>query len=138
MTAISWPLAFLSPWPAVTPLPLLAFGAGVASLGPVASWRSWLPARSQKRRSQVFAACGLALTVCGATLAPLVIGVGSDILQARGYSEAHVLHWSVFASTASVFAVGVWMVQRASRSCAEDANQIITEFLGSIVHVEPS
>ncbi len=137
VTAISWPLAFLSPWPAVT-LPLLALGAGVASLGAGGLMAIVAACALPKRRSQVFAAYGLALTVCGAALAPLVIGVGSDILQARGFSEAHALHWSVFASTASVIAIGVWMVQRASRSCAEDANQTITEFLASIVQVEPS
>ncbi len=96
VTAISWRLAFLSPWPAVT-LPLL----------------------------------------CGAAIAPIVIGVGSDVLQARGYSEAHALHWSVFASTASVISVAVWMVHRAASSCAEDAHRTITEFLMSLTQADP-
>ena len=137
VTAISWPLAFLSPWPAVT-LPLLALGAGVASLGAGGLMSIVAACALPKRRSQVFAAYGLALTACGAALAPLVIGVGSEILQARGYSEAHALHWSIFGSTASVIAIGVWMVQRAARSCAEDANETITEFLSSLIRVEPS
>ena len=136
VTAVSWPLAFLSPWPVVT-LPLLALGAGVASLGAGGLMSIVAACALPKRRSQVFAAYGLALTVCGAALAPIVIGVGSELLQSAGESPAHALHWSVFASTASVISIGVWMVHRSRRSCAEDANQTITEFLMSLTQ-EPT
>ncbi len=136
VTAITWPLAFLSPWPEVT-LPLLVIGAGVASLGAGGLMSIVAACALPKRRSQVFAAYGLALTACGAALAPVVIGLGSDILQAQGYSEAHALHWSIFACTASVIMVAVWMVKRAARSCAADANDTINEFLTSLIQVEP-
>jgi MFS family permease len=126
---IAWSLAFLMPAAALT-LALLCFGAFIASLA-TPGLVSIVAAVSPPRiRSQSFAAFGLALAVFGAAAAPLIVGAISELFQAyAGMDEGASLRWAMLSATTAVMALGVWLAYQASRTCAEDAQKTIGDFL---------
>lgn len=126
---ITWSLAFVMPNAALC-LILLCAGAGIASLG-TPGLVSIVAAVSPPRiRSQAFSAFGLALAVFGAAAAPVVVGAVSEALQASaGMSEGEALRWAMLAATSAVMALGTWLAYQASRTCAEDAQRTMADFL---------
>lgn len=125
--AILWPLAFAVPNP-VFVAGLIAVGALVASYG-LPGLIAVVAATSPPRvRGQSFAVFGLALAVCGAAVAPILIGGVSDILQARGLDYAESLRWSLFANTTAVVGFGTWCIFRAARYAAQDVADTVAEF----------
>lgn len=131
LLTITWSLAFLMPTAALCLL-LLSVGALLASLG-VPGLTSIVAAVSPPRiRSQAFSAFGLALAVCGAAFAPLVIGGLSEALQRwADMSEGEALRWAMFSATISVMTIGTWLAWLASRTCARDVANTMGEFFAS-------
>lgn len=135
--AIAWPLAFLIPVPAVT-IFLLVSSALVASVGVspiIAVVAACAPPRI---RSQAFAAFGLALSVCGAAVAPVMVGVLSDVFQNSGMSPGDGLRYSMLACTLGVMALGTWFIYLCSRTATDDANKTIGDFLASFQQAAPN
>ncbi len=129
--AISWPLAFLVAHPLLV-VAFMAIGAFVASYG-LPGLIAVVAATSPPRvRSQSFAVFGLALAVCGAAVAPILIGGLSDLLQASGMDYAESLRWSLFANTVVVVGLGTWCIFRAARYAAQEVAETITEFLSEL------
>ncbi|MFN0095751.1 MAG: MFS transporter [Dehalococcoidia bacterium] len=129
---VTWTIAFLMPNGALC-LVWLAVGAFVASLG-TGGLVSIIAAASPPRiRSQAFSAFGLALVVCGAAVAPLVVGGSSELLQR--YAEmgrGEGLRWSMLAATTVVMAFGTWLCYLASRTCAADVQRTMTDFFSDL------
>ncbi len=126
---ITWSIAFLMPNAALCLL-FLCLGALVASLG-TPGLISIVAAVSPPRiRSQAFSAFGLALAVFGAAAAPLIVGAISELLQASaGMAEGEALRWAMLSATTAVMALGTWLAYQASRTCAEDAQRTMADFL---------
>jgi MFS family permease len=128
--AVSWPIAFAVPVAGVT-ITLLAVSSLLSSLavpGVVAVIAAAAPPRI---RAQTFSCFGLALSVCGAASAPILIGLLSDALQRNGFSDADALRWSMCGLVAVVMALGTFLIVQASRHAEADVNATITEFLES-------
>lgn len=127
--AVTWTLAFLMPngWLCLI---LLAIGAFVASAG-TAGLVAIVAAVSPPRiRSQAFSAFGLALAVCGAAAAPVVVGGISELLQSAADMESgRSLRIAMLGATGIVMTVGTFMCQAASRTCAADVHKTMSEFL---------
>lgn len=128
---LAWPLAFLIPNPWVTTV-LMAVSAGIASYG-IPGLVAVVAASAPPRiRSQAFAAFGLALAVCGAAIAPLIIGIISDILQGWDVNAGDSLRWAMLTSTVVVVGIGNWFIFRASKTAADDVNRTIADFLNEM------
>lgn len=128
---VAWPLAFLIPNPWITAT-FMALSAGVASYG-IPGLVAVVAASAPPRiRSQAFAAFGLALAVCGAAIAPLIIGVISDLLQKWDVNPGDSLRWAMLSSTIIVVGLGNWFIFRASRTAADDINKTIADFLNEM------
>lgn len=128
--AVSWPIAFAVPVAGVT-ITLLAVSSLLSSLavpGVVAVIAAAAPPRI---RAQTFSCFGLALSVCGAASAPILIGLLSDALQRNGLSDADALRWSLCGLVAVVMTLGTLLIVQASRHAEADVNATITEFLES-------
>jgi MFS family permease len=82
-------------------------------------------------RAQTFSCFGLALSVCGAASAPILIGLLSDTLQSNGFSAADALRWSMCGLVAVVMGLGTFLIVQASRHADADVHATITEFLES-------
>ena len=126
---VTWTAGFAVPVAAVT-IVLLAGGAAVASLA-VPGFTALVAACSPPRvRSQAFAAFGLALAVCGAAAAPLVVGAMSELFQQQwDVSEGDALRYSMTIATATVMSLGTWFLYQASRSATPDAQRVLADFL---------
>ncbi len=108
----------------------MATGGFLASLG-VPGMSALVAACSPPRiRSQAFAAFGLALAVCGAAAAPLVVGLISDLLQDRyGVNEGDSVRYAMIIACAIVMSLGTWFIYSASRSASADAKKVIAAFI---------
>ncbi len=129
--AIAWPIAFAIGVAPIT-IFLLAASSLLSSLavpGLVAVVAATSPPRI---RSQAFSAFGLALSVCGAAAAPVIIGALSEFFQSSGMNEAESLRWSMFGSVAVVTSIGTALVVAASRHAERDVNETITAFLAEM------
>ena len=129
--AVAWPVAFAIGVAPVT-IFLLAGSSLVSSLavpGLVAVVAATSPPRI---RSQAFSAFGLALSVCGAAAAPVIIGALSEFLQSSGIDQADALRWSMFGSVAVVMSIGTALVIAASRHAEKDVNDTISAFLAEM------
>ena len=127
--AVTWTLAFLMPsgWLCLAFLAIGAFVASAGTAGLVAIVAAVSPPRI---RSQAFSAFGLALAVCGAAAAPVVVGGISELLQATAdMSSGQSLRLAMLASTSIVMAIGTVMCRRASGTCAVDVQKTMAEFL---------
>ncbi len=127
--ATTWTIGFLTTSPLVT-LAFVATGGFLASLG-VPGMSALVAACSPPRiRSQAFAAFGLALAVCGAAAAPLVVGLISDLLQDRyGVNEGDSVRYAMIIACAIVMSLGTWFIYSASRSASADAKKVIAAFI---------
>ncbi len=128
--AVSWPIAFAVPVAGVT-IALLAVSSFLSSLavpGVVAVVAAVAPPRI---RSQAFSCFGLALSVCGAAAAPVLIGLMSEALQGAGMSDADALRLSMLVLVAIVMTIGTALVMKASRTAERDVTNTLTEFLAS-------
>jgi sugar phosphate permease len=133
--AVLWPLAFVVTNPVLVTV-LLSVGAFVASYG-LPGLIAVVAATSPPRvRSQSFAVFGLALAVCGAAVAPILIGGLSDLLQTRGFDYAEALRWSLFVNTVAVVGFGTWCIYRAAGHAAQDVTDTISEFLAEMVSAD--
>lgn len=131
--AVAWPVAFAIGVAPIT-IALLAASSLLSSLavpGLVAVVAATSPPRI---RSQAFSAFGLALSVCGAAAAPVIIGTLSEYLQSTGMDEADALRWSMFGSVAVVTSIGTALVVAASRHAEKDVNDTITAFLAEMTN----
>lgn len=129
--AVCWPLAFAIGIASIT-IPLLAISSLVSSLavpGVVAVVAATAPPRI---RSQAFSYFGLALSVCGAATAPLLIGLLSELFQSNGVDEANALRFSLLGCVAVVMTVGTALVVAASRHAESDVKTTIEGFLAEI------
>ena len=129
--AVAWPVAFAIGVAPIT-IFLLATSSLISSLavpGLVAVVAATSPPRI---RSQAFSAFGLALSVCGAAAAPVIIGALSEFLQSSGMNEADSLRWSMFGSVAVVTSIGTALVVAASRHAEKDVNDTISAFLAEM------
>lgn len=129
--AVAWPVAFAIGIAPVT-ITLLAVSSLVSSLavpGLVAVVAATSPPRI---RSQSFSAFGIALSVCGAAAAPVIIGAISEVLQSNGMNEADSLRWAMFGSVAVVTSIGTALVVAASRHAEKDVNDTIAAFLAEM------
>jgi len=129
--AVCWPLAFAIGIASIT-IPLLALSSLVSSLavpGVVAVVAATAPPRI---RSQAFSYFGLALSVCGAATAPLLIGALSELFQSNGVDQADALRFSMLLCVAVVMTVGTVLVVAASRHAERDVNDTITAFLAEM------
>ena len=129
--AVSWPDPCSPSRMAGVTITLLAVSSLLSSLavpGVVAVIAAAAPPRI---RAQTFSCFGLALSVCGAASAPILIGLLSDTLQSNGFSAADALRWSMCGLVAVVMALGTFLIVQASRHADADVNATITEFLES-------
>lgn len=126
---LTWTVAFAAPSAPVTIIALV-LGAVITSLA-IPGVTAIVAAVSPPRiRSQAFAAFGLALAVCGAAAAPLVVGAASEALQQwAGMDEGASLRWSMVASAATVASLGTYLMYRASKVAAEDVQRTMAAFL---------
>lgn len=127
--AVTWTIGFSTTSPVLT-LTFIAAGAFLASLG-VPGMSSIIAACAPPRiRSQAFAAFGLALAVCGAAAAPLVVGALSELFQNwYGVNEGDSLRYAMIIACATVMSLGTWFIYSASRSAAADAQEVISTFI---------
>ena len=127
--AVTWTIGFSMTSPVLT-LSFIASGAFLASLG-VPGMSAIVAACAPPRiRSQAFAAFGLALAVCGAAAAPLVVGTLSELFQSQyGVNEGDSLRYAMIIACSTVMSIGTWFVFSASRSAAADAQLVISTFI---------
>ncbi len=126
--AVCWPLAFAISIAPIT-IALLGISAFVANLavpGIVAVVAASAPPRI---RGQAFSCFGLALSVCGAAAAPILIGLFSEWLQSAGWDEANALRVAMASLVGIVMAIGTALVIRAARHADTDVGNTLTEFL---------
>ena len=129
LLAVTWSFAFVIP-NAYACIGLLTFGALVASAGTGGLVSIIAAVSPPKIRSQAFAAFGLALAVCGAALAPVVVGGVSELLQRWGdVNNGDSLRWSMFAATITVMALGTWFAYESAKTAAPDAEKTMGDFL---------
>jgi MFS family permease len=129
--AVCWPIAFGIGIAPVT-IGLLAGSSLVSSLavpGVVAVVAATAPPRI---RAQAFSCFGLALSVCGAAAAPVLIGALSELLQWRGMNDADALRLSLLILVAVVMTIGTLLVVAASRHAERDVSETITAFLSEM------
>jgi MFS family permease len=126
---VAWTVAFALPVAALT-IALLCGGAVIASAA-VPGFTALVAACAPPRvRSQAFAAFGLALAVCGAAAAPLLVGAMSELFQSQwDASEGNALRYAMAIATATVMSLGTWFLYQASRSASADAERVLADFL---------
>ena len=130
LLTVTWTLAFVYPSAAWT-IGMLTLGGFLASMGTGGLVSIIAAVAPPKIRSQAFAAFGLALAVCGAAFAPVVVGGLSTFLFQRGLdvNEGDSLRWSMLAATTTVMSLGTWFAWQASKTAAKDAEKTMGEFL---------
>jgi MFS family permease len=131
---VTWTLGFAIPSVWIMTVLLIA-GALVASFT-IPGISALIAATAPPRiRSQAFAAFGLALAVCGAAAAPLVVGAGSEAFQALwGVNEGDSLRYAMTIAAATVMALGTFFIHRASRTAASDAQRVLADFIAEHSH----
>jgi sugar phosphate permease len=133
---VAWTLAFAVPIAAVS-IVLLIGSALVASFGSAGLIPVVAACSPPRIRSQSFAAFGLALAVCGAAAAPVVVGGISELFQHEfGVNEGDSLRYAMLIATVTVASLGAWFVYEASRSADDDVKRVFGEFIAE--HTERS
>ena len=129
LLTVTWTAAFLFSNAAAC-IAMLTLGALLASIG-TGGLVSIIAAVSPPRiRSQAFAAFGLALAVCGAAFAPVVVGGLSELFQEWwDMDNGESLRWAMLAATTAVMSLGTWYAWEASKTCAADAERTMANFL---------
>ncbi len=127
--AVSWTVGFAIPYAPIS-LVLLVGGGFLAAFGSGGFIPVVAACSPPRIRSQSFAAFGLALAVCGAAAAPVVVGGMSELFQQRfDVSEGDSLRYAIIIATATVASLGAWLVYEASRSADEDVQRVFGEFI---------
>jgi hypothetical protein len=67
--------------------------------------------------------------VFGGSIAPVLVGVLSDVLQNAGLSPGDALRFSMLAFQAVVMSAGTWLIVRASRTAQRDVEATLATFL---------
>jgi MFS family permease len=131
---VTWTIGFAIPNVVAMSL-LLIVGALIASFG-IPGISALVAATSPPRiRSQAFAAFGLALAVCGAAAAPLVVGAVSELFQSQyGMNEGDSLRYAMVIASATVMSLGTLFIYLASRTAAADAQDVLAKFLAEHTH----
>jgi MFS family permease len=134
---VTWTIGFAIPhvWAMSA---LLIVGALIASFG-IPGISALVAATSPPRiRSQAFAAFGLALAVCGAAAAPLVVGAVSEFFQSQyGVNEGDSLRYSMVIASAAVMSLGTLFIWLASRTAQADAQEVLAKFLAEHTSTPP-
>jgi MFS family permease len=132
--ALTWTVGFAVPsvWTMTT---LLIVGTLIASFA-VPGISTLIAATAPPRiRSQAFAAFGLALAVCGAAAAPLVVGAASELFQNQwDVNEGDSLRYAMTIASATVMLLGTYFVYRASRTAEQDAQRVLADFIAEHSH----
>ena len=129
LLTVTWTLAFIFPWYAWC-ISMLTLGAFLASLGTGGLVSIIAAVAPPKIRSQAVAAFGLALAVCGAAFAPVVVGGLSDFFQWQfDMDNGESLRWSMLAATTAVMTLGTWFAWESARTASADAEKTMGDFL---------
>jgi MFS family permease len=103
------------------------FLASIMSGGPITVVAAASPPRI---RSQSFAAFGLALAVCGAAAAPVVVGALSELFQHQfDANEGEALRYAILVALTTVTSLGIWFTHKASLSADADVQRTMAEFI---------
>ncbi|MFN3218337.1 MAG: MFS transporter [Acidimicrobiales bacterium] len=135
--AVAWPLAFAIADPTIT-LTLLTLSSLASSLAVPGVIAIVAAAAPPEIRAQTFSCFGLALSVCGAATAPVLIGLLSEWFQSSGMSEGDALRWAMCLLVAIVMAIGSAIIIAASRHAQRDVDKTISEFLAAYTTREPA
>ncbi len=129
LLTVMWTAAFASPTGEVA-IAFLFVSAFVVSLGIPGVINIVAAASPPHIRAQAFAAFQLALAVCGAALAPVIVGFISEFSQSNfDMSRGEGLQVGLIAATLGAGIVGSWMMFLATRHAAADVQRTMTEFL---------
>jgi MFS family permease len=135
--AASWTAGFAIPYAPVS-LVLLVGGGALAAFGSGGFIPVVAACSPPRIRSQSFAAFGLALAVCGAAAAPVVVGGMSELFQQRfDVNEGDSLRYAIIIATATVASLGAWLVYEASRSADEDVGRVFGDFIAEHTVADP-
>ncbi len=126
---VTWTAGFAIPIVQIS-LVLLVGGAFLTAFG-TAGFIPVVAACSPPRiRSQSFAAFGLALAVCGAAAAPVIVGGMSELFQQQfNVNEGDSLRYAIIIAVSAAAALGAWLVYQASRSADDDVRRVFSEFI---------
>lgn len=125
----TWIIAFALTW-SPGAIALLVGGGFLASLGIPGLINIIAAASPPHIRAQSFAAFGLALAVCGAALAPVIVGLVSEAFQEwGGASEGEALRFGLVIATAGAGLLGIAFMERATRYAAADVQATLNEFM---------
>jgi MFS transporter, Spinster family, sphingosine-1-phosphate transporter len=126
---LTWAAAFAVP-SSEAAMTFLFVGAFVASLGIPGVINIVAAASPPHIRAQAFAAFGLALAVCGAAVAPVVVGAISEVFQAQyDMTRGEGLQVGLVLATVGAGALGSWLMYLATRHAAADVQRTMGEFL---------
>ncbi len=127
--AASWTAGFAIPYAPIA-LVLLVGGGFFAAFGSAGLIPVVAACSPPRIRSQSFAAFGLALAVCGAASAPVIVGGLSELFQQQfDADEGDSLRYAMILATAVVSSLGAWLVYKASRSADADVRQTMAAFI---------
>ncbi len=120
-------------------LALLVGGAFLAAYGSAGLIPVIATCSPPRIRSQSFAAFGLALAVCGAAAAPVIVGGLSELFQQQfDINEGDSLRYAMIIATSTVAALGAWLVYQASASADDDVRRVFSEFIADHTVEQPS
>ena len=134
--AVGWSLAFAIGIDYIA-IPLLIGTAATASFGLPALIVIVAAASPPRVRSQSFAIFGLALSVTGAAIAPVVVGLLSGLFSSLGMDEGSALQWAMLSAAAPVTALGVAFIARARHTCTDDINKTLADFFAEMTQSAP-
>lgn len=126
---ITWTIGFAIQGAAVSLFFLLA-GAFITSLGIPGLINIIAAASPPHIRAQAFAAFGLALAVLGGALAPVVVGLISELFQTRfDATEGEGLRYGMVLATIVAGSLGALLMWRATHYAAGDVQRVLGEFI---------
>ncbi len=127
--AVTWTAGFAIPYAPVS-LVLLVGGGFLAALGSGGLISTVAACSPPRIRSQSFAAFGLALAVCGAAAAPVIVGGLSELFQQQfDVNEGDSLRYAILIATATVTTIGVWLIHKASSTADADVQRTMSAFI---------
>lgn len=126
---VTWTIGFGIQSAPVSLVFLLA-GAFVTSLGIPGLINIIAAASPPHIRAQAFAAFGLALAVLGGALAPVVVGLISELFQAQfDATQGEGLRYGMVLSTVVAGSLGTWLMYRTTLYAASDVQHVLAEFI---------
>ncbi len=126
---VTWTIGFSIQNAAIS-LAFLLAGAFVTSLGIPGLINIIAAASPPHIRAQAFAAFGLALAVLGGALAPLVVGLISELFQARfDATEGEGLRYGMVLATVVAGSLGTLLMHRTTLYAATDVRRVLAEFI---------